>query len=202
MIRAKRDLEIVLSGLEPIPRPRVDLEQYQTPPDVAAGLLWWASLMGDLAGKRVVDLGCGNGILTLGSCLLGAREAVGYDVDPSAVVVAWRNARKLGVDCARFHVADVSEVGGRYDTCVQNPPFGVRRRGADVEFLLKALEISKVVYSLHKAGNSDFLARKAAEVGGVLTHATRVSIKIPRMFEFHEKRLALVEAEVLRFEVR
>ena len=39
--------------------------------------------------------------------------------------------------------------GGKFDTVLQNPPFGVQTREADRAFLVKALEVSNSVYSLH-----------------------------------------------------
>ena len=44
-------------------------------------------------GRRVVDYGCGSGILALVACLCGAREARGVDVDAVALEAAASNAR-------------------------------------------------------------------------------------------------------------
>ncbi|MEO7795320.1 MAG: 50S ribosomal protein L11 methyltransferase, partial [Thermoanaerobaculia bacterium] len=46
-----------------------------------------------LAGKRVLDVGCGSGILAMAALLLGARAAVGFDFDPSAGLLAGQYAR-------------------------------------------------------------------------------------------------------------
>jgi ribosomal protein L11 methyltransferase len=51
-----------------------------------------------LTGKRVLDVGCGSGILSLCALLLGAESAVGVDVDPYAVRTAEGNARLNGVE--------------------------------------------------------------------------------------------------------
>lgn len=42
--------------------------------------------------KNVIDIGCGNGILTLSSLLLGAKTAYGIDIDDSALEHAQQNA--------------------------------------------------------------------------------------------------------------
>ena len=50
------------------------------------------SLMAEqVEGKKVVDIGCGSGILTLAALLLGAQEAIGLDIDPDALVHAEEN---------------------------------------------------------------------------------------------------------------
>ena len=45
-------------------------------------------LLPDFAGKRVLDLGCGSGILAIAALCLGAGQAGGVDIDPKAVDVA------------------------------------------------------------------------------------------------------------------
>jgi len=65
-------------------------------------------------GETVLDYGCGSGILAIAALKLGARRAVGVDIDPDAVATARANARRNGVagefleDCAPFtFTADV-----------------------------------------------------------------------------------------------
>lgn len=48
-------------------------------------------------GEAVLDYGCGSGILTIAALKLGARRAVGVDIDPGAVAVAQANAERNGV---------------------------------------------------------------------------------------------------------
>ena len=52
-------------------------------------------------GERVLDYGCGSGILTIAALRLGASDALGVDVDPLALVVARANATRNRV-AARF----------------------------------------------------------------------------------------------------
>ncbi len=46
---------------------------------------------------RVLDVGCGSGILGLAGLLFGAQEAVGIDIDPEAVLATQANAQRNGL---------------------------------------------------------------------------------------------------------
>jgi ribosomal protein L11 methyltransferase len=50
-----------------------------------------------LAGKVVLDFGCGSGILAIAALKLGAARAVGIDNDPQAIVASGDNAQRNGV---------------------------------------------------------------------------------------------------------
>ncbi|HEV8361491.1 MAG TPA: 50S ribosomal protein L11 methyltransferase, partial [Candidatus Thermoplasmatota archaeon] len=63
---------MLLQKVPPHPAPKAELEQYQTPAPIAADLVYRALAAGDVAGKRVLDLGCGTGILAIGAALVGA----------------------------------------------------------------------------------------------------------------------------------
>jgi ubiquinone/menaquinone biosynthesis C-methylase UbiE len=65
------------------------------------------SLAGDVAGKRVLDLGCGSGAYSLWFAGRGAKVS-GIDLSPVMVSIAEEKARRLGLD-ARFRAGDMSE---------------------------------------------------------------------------------------------
>ncbi len=74
-------------------------------------------------GKTVLDIGCGSGILSVASLLLGADKAVGVDIDALAVKTARENGRTNGFDEPKFTVLQGSttdKVTGRYDIIVAN----------------------------------------------------------------------------------
>ncbi|MDT4815207.1 Ribosomal protein L11 methyltransferase [compost metagenome] len=58
----------------------------------------------ELGGCEVLDFGCGSGILAIAALLLGARQAVGTDIDPQALEASRDNALRNGIDPARFPV--------------------------------------------------------------------------------------------------
>ena len=55
-------------------------------------------------GKRVLDLGCGSGILGIAALLLGCESVTGCDIDPKAPEAAARNAALNGIGEDRFSV--------------------------------------------------------------------------------------------------
>jgi ribosomal protein L11 methyltransferase len=52
----------------------------------------------DLAGKTLIDYGCGSGILAVAALKLGAAQAFGVDIDAQALTASAENARKNGVE--------------------------------------------------------------------------------------------------------
>ncbi|HET6593044.1 MAG TPA: 50S ribosomal protein L11 methyltransferase [Xanthomonadales bacterium] len=66
-----------------------------THPTTAMCLQWLDAQ--DLSGKRVVDYGCGSGILAIASALLGAAEIIAVDNDPQALEATAANAARNAV---------------------------------------------------------------------------------------------------------
>jgi putative methylase len=200
----KLDLERAISQIKPHPAPKAYLEQYTIPPEVAAEILYIAAyIYDDIIDKTVIDLGCGTGRLAIGAALLGAREAVGVDIDTVAVRLAQRNAEKLGVKEKTFWiVAEIDAMRGAFNTVLQNPPFGVQKRRADRKFIKKSLELGDKIYSLHKSGerNREFIKRFIEKHGGKVTGMFPMKIDIPKLFQFHTKRKRSVKVDLYRVE--
>ena len=55
-------------------------------------------------GDKMLDLGCGSGILSVIALMLGASEAVAVDIDPNAVDTAYQNAARNNVDKSKYTV--------------------------------------------------------------------------------------------------
>jgi ribosomal protein L11 methyltransferase len=64
-------------------------------------------------GDRVLDLGCGSGILAIAALGLGAEHATGVDIDPKAVDVAYENADMNGIGKDRLTVCAGNVLGDR-----------------------------------------------------------------------------------------
>ena len=72
---------------------------------------------------EVLDIGCGSGILSIASLLLGAKRAVGVDIDALAVKTAVENGKENGFLEPRYQVLQgnlTDRVSGKFDVVVAN----------------------------------------------------------------------------------
>jgi ribosomal protein L11 methyltransferase len=70
-------------------------------------------------GLRVVDYGCGSGILGIAAALLGAASVIAVDIDPQAQTATVANARRNGVD-DRIAIRPSTETLARIDLLLAN----------------------------------------------------------------------------------
>ncbi len=166
----KKDLEIILSGLNTFEKQQLNLEQYQTESHIAADLLWHAFMQGDVEGKIVADLGCGNGVFGIGALILGAKKVVFLDVDESAIKIAKENTASVERILDRkltktFLNKEINKFNNNVDLVIQNPPFGVRKSHADKPFLLKAMKNSTKIYTFHKLETANFVENFVRDEG-------------------------------------
>ena len=83
----------------------------------------------DCEGKKVLDLGCGSGILGIGALVLGCRSCTGVDIDPKAPEVVLSNAKLngFGNDRIKAYAGDILNdkglanlLGSGYDVVLAN----------------------------------------------------------------------------------
>ncbi|WP_165360577.1 methyltransferase [Candidatus Chloroploca sp. Khr17] len=77
-------------------------------------------------GKRVLDVGCGYGVIGLAAAQLGAKQVDLADVNLLALAAARENVERLGLSrVIQVHPSDGLEavLGQRYDLVLSNPPF-------------------------------------------------------------------------------
>lgn len=199
---SRRALERQLATLAGFDDPRVELEQYTTPADVAATLLHFADLQGDLD-ELIVDLGTGTGILALGAALRGSTPVIGLELDSTSLGIARRNQQALEITSGVTWIhGDVESAPLCLEeaTVLMNPPFGAQNTNihADKAFLATTKRIAAVSYSIHNAGSQDFIEAYVRDQGGNVTHAYETTISLARQFGFHSGNKEKIPVEVYR----
>jgi ribosomal protein L11 methyltransferase len=79
--------------------------------------LRWIASRGNLAAKRVLDYGCGSGILAIGAAKFGATDIDAVDIDEAAVEATRLNAQANGAQL-KAGLSDLAT--GRYDVVLAN----------------------------------------------------------------------------------
>jgi ribosomal protein L11 methyltransferase len=107
-------------------------------------------------GERVLDYGCGSGILALAALKLGARAALVFDIDPQALTASRENAAKNGL-APQVEVAErIEAVTGTFDIVLANI-----LAGPLIELAPRLARLARPGGEIVLAG---MLARQAAEV--------------------------------------
>jgi len=199
----KKQDELIFQSLATFQYPKPHLEQYPTPPDLAVKFLNLA--YEDIKDKVVFDLGCGTGILSIGSAILGARMVVGVDIDILALKIAKKNLEAVrgiyGELKVYFVNADIRELKFRADTVVMNPPFGMQRRGADRDFIVKAIEGSKVVWTLLGVNSDPLLERLSKIYGFKFEKMGNFTLSIKRSMRFHKREIYRTRVSIYRLTI-
>ncbi|KAK9947770.1 hypothetical protein M0R45_003377 [Rubus argutus] len=200
-----KHLESLLGRLQQFSNPKVELEQYPTGPHIASRMLYTAeNSFGDVSDKVVADFGCGCGTLGVAAALLGAEHVIGIDVDPESLELASLNAEELELDIDYIH-CNIKNLGLRaevVDTVVMNPPFGTKKKGADMDFLSVALKVaSQAVYSLHKTSTRNHVKRAALQHLNASSAEVICELRydLPQMYMFHKKREVDIAVDLWRF---
>ena len=202
----KRELEGQLAVVAGFEDPQAALEQYPTPPALAAHVIHLADLHDDIEGRTVLDLGTGTGMLTLGAALRGPARVVAVELDGGPLSTAVENRRRvatatpihwLQADATRLPLSIPEPV-----TVVMNPPFGAQdgQTGSDRGFLTTVASVASVSYSVHNAGSEEFIEAFAADNGGEVTHAFSAAFAVDNQFDHHDDDSREIDTEVYRIE--
>jgi len=82
------------------------------------------SVAAEVAGRRVLDLCTGSGVVAIAAAQIGARSVTAFDISPHAINCARDNAATAGVAVdARVGSWTAAIAGGPYDVVVSNPPY-------------------------------------------------------------------------------
>jgi putative methylase len=192
----RADLVRRLQRVPELPEPRPELEQVASPAEAAATLLASVERHDGLAGRSVLDLGCGTGRLSIGAAILGASPVAGLDADPRAIAVAVDAARAEGVS-VDFSVGRVGETGAPAEIVVMNPPFGAQRRHADRPFWEAAFRLARrSVYAFSLAASRTFIARLMVVRHARVLEVVPVPWSLGRTFPHHRHRHVSLEVDL------
>ena len=120
----------------------------------------------DLKDKRVLDCGCGTGILGIVATKCGAKEAVCYDIDEWSVRNAEHNAELNGVelDVLEGDKRVLSHVSGVFDVILANINRNIILEDID-EFVSVMTTESKIILSGFYEQDAEAILQKANELG-------------------------------------
>jgi len=187
-VNSKKSLEIILSRLKGFETSILGLEQFATPGNLAAELLWTAYMQGHIEKSVVADYGAGTGIIGIGALLLGAEKVIFIESDENAIIVLKENIKSLNIkgniEIVKGNVEEFSE---KSDTVIMNPPFGAVKRNADRAFLVKAFENSGNIYSIHNANSGNFLSKLSKDYNFSFNIISQRNFSIKKTFAHHKK---------------
>ena len=179
-MNTKKQLTRTLQELALFTNPKLKDEQYATPADITADVLWKAFMLGDIEDKEILDLGCGTGILGIGALLLGAKSCIFLEKDESVLNLCRKNLDT--------HTIPV---------CIMNPPFGTKVKHADKLFLEKAMK-SMVIYSFHKTNTLDFVRAFVRDHKRTITHQWNYQYPLKKTMLQHRKKVEYIAVSVVR----
>ncbi len=201
-ISSKTRLAVALSKLAVFEDPSLAAEQYPMDSETGAEVLWDASFKGDIEGKRIADLGCGTGILGIGTLLMNASHVLFVDSDEKALETLRQNLALYPFPSAShsIHHTDVAAFAEKADVVIQNPPFGTKKKHADRDFLMKAFETAPIIYTFHKTTSKTFIAQISEDNGFSITHYYEFDFPLKMEHLFHKHRMHHIKVGCWRLE--
>ena len=186
-------------------------EQYSTPPRLAIeALRAIQDSYGDVEGKRILDLGCGTGILAFGCILLGALHVTAVDIDKRCIDILEDNIENCGswishdvIEGQQLDVCSLStsDITKSIDVVIMNPPFGTKCNvGTDKLFVRKALEFADIVYSFHKSSNREYWKQKDHGIDcKSIIPFLEMKFTIQNCFDFHSHSEMEILVDLIQF---
>lgn len=208
-----KKLQGYLESAEVFENPKILLEQYPTTPHIAAIMLHEIQTkFGDIDGCSVLDLGCGCGILSIGSVMLGASYVLGIDVDEEALEICQKNLEDFEIFNVDLLQQDIENIcpnsqdttekllSKKFDSVIMNPPFGTKKNGIDMEFVRTGLLMARnAVYSLHKSPTREYIKKKAKEWGVTIDILGQFKFNIKNTFKCHKQNYVDIDVDLIRF---
>jgi putative methylase len=204
---SKSSLAIILSKLKTFDKPNIKLEQYSTDSEIAANIVWIMHMKNQLKEKVIADFGSGCGILGLACLILGAKKVYFIDIDNNSLeiinenIVFLKDEFDVNIKKTNYEILniDIKSFDKKVDCVIQNPPFGTREKNQDKIFLLKAFELSNIVYSLHKTSTSKFIMGLGQKNNFNLIEKIDFNYPLKNTYKQHKSKIKIIEVSLFIF---
>ncbi|KAL1294594.1 hypothetical protein HN51_055381 [Arachis hypogaea] len=106
------------------------------------------------------------------------------------------------MDFIQSNIMDLRWRGQIVHTVIMNPPFGTRKKGADLDFLNVALKVaSQAVYSLHKSSTREHVKRTALRDFNASNVEVLCELRydLSKLYKFHKKKEVDIAVDLWRF---
>jgi len=190
----KNHLARKLSEVEDFEDPKIKMEQYLTPAHLAADLIYTAYMQGDIENQKVVDLGAGTGMLSIGAALVGG-DVTAVEKDKDSIPLLKSNAENLDVEIDILN-EDMSSVDSGFDTVLMNPPFSVHS-DLGMKFWEKAVSIGSKVYGISPRGKRSVIKDFVENSGFRVVAIEGYTVSLPPTFGFHTEASQEIEVDII-----
>lgn len=191
-----KNLKSALTYVKDFQDPKIDLEQYITPAELAANLAYTAHFQyNDIEDKCIVDLCAGTGMLSVACSFFSPKSIVSIDCDEDALAICKENMEYFEIENNNIVNQRIEDVDTKCDTVIMNPPFGTRNSGADIMAVEKAMQIGNVVYSLHKTSTRKYILSKFTNA----VVLAELKYDLHRTQKFHKKEKKEIYVDLIRF---
>lgn len=190
----KNHLARKLSEVEDFEDPKIKMEQYLTPAHLAADLIYTAYMQGDIENQKVVDLGAGTGMLSIGAALVGGNVTA-VEKDKDSIPLLKSNAENLDVEIDILN-EDMSTVDSGFDTVLMNPPFSVHS-DLGMKFWEKAVSIGSKVYGISPRGKRSVIKDFVENSGFRVVATEGYTVSLPPTFGFHTEASQEIEVDII-----
>lgn len=200
----KKQLEIELSKIiDDFKEPKIKFEQYMTPPEIAAFMIHYAWMKGEIENKKIIDIGAGTGMLGIGAAFLGGNVTM-IEIDKDAFEILKNNVAKTDheIRLINKNIFDF-DFDEEYDTALINPPFGIKSENKDMDFIVEASKISKHIFSLHDGSESNINNIKSLfEKNNLkIMESLMMDFNLKSTYPWHEEKNKILKVMLLHSKV-
>ncbi|UMM23495.1 hypothetical protein L5515_004184 [Caenorhabditis briggsae] len=202
----------MLDELEGFEKPKIKLEQYATSSELAVSMMEMIDETVGLDGVKLVDIGCGCGMLmTTAATLYDLKSVVGIDIDEDALKICAKNLETADIqencDLLQMDVLDPEAKlpQGEFDVAVINPPFGTKNNaGIDMKFVKIGIELVRPggsVFSLHKSSTRNYILKTANKWEDLedVEACAQMRWKLSATYKFHKEKSVDIDVDLIHF---